>query len=150
MQFQRQYILRDLFKACCGFATSECGFLQEQHNDDKNIISGEEQVIDRILPVASGFWGCGMFGNDKYLKVIQSWIAATACARPLVCIHTFSPDDLRIEEAFNAKIVPVIVKGAVKLGELVNALIEEFPKAKRVEPSLNLFDFINQMFSQKL
>ena len=55
-------ILRDINKAFCGFS-----------------LAGEE--MDGI---ASGKWGCGVFGGNPYLKVLQQWIAASLAGKDVV------------------------------------------------------------------
>ncbi|CAI5718245.1 unnamed protein product [Peronospora destructor] len=65
-QYTRGYVLRDLVKACAGFAYSEA--------------SGNEHC----WPVASGNWGCGVFQGDRELKFLIQWLAASLCHRELV------------------------------------------------------------------
>ena len=33
--------------------------------------------------IATGHWGCGAFGGDRYLKSLLQWIAASAAGRSL-------------------------------------------------------------------
>ncbi|KAK8790449.1 hypothetical protein WA171_001972 [Blastocystis sp. BT1] len=62
LQFEDNMILRDINKAFCGFS-----------------LAGEE--MDGI---ASGKWGCGVFGGNPYLKVLQQWIAASLAGKDVV------------------------------------------------------------------
>ncbi|KAF0976917.1 hypothetical protein FDP41_004212 [Naegleria fowleri] len=148
MQFQKEYMTRDLLKAVCGFALKSSDNLLQQTNGENCEYSKVLSKINDKIPLASGFWGCGMFGNDRYLKVIQSWLAATICDRPLIYIHTFSPNDAKIEEEFNTKVVPAIVERSVKLRELLSYVLMEFPKEKREHPELTLFEAIQQKFGR--
>lgn len=40
------------------------------------------------MPIATGNWGCGVFGGDKFLKALLQANAATAADRPLLNYHT--------------------------------------------------------------
>ena len=47
----------------------------------------------RMLPVATGNWGCGAFLGDPALKAIVQWIAASAEGRP---VRYFTFGDARV------------------------------------------------------
>jgi poly(ADP-ribose) glycohydrolase len=71
-QFSQIAILRELNKA-------RSGFLRDA----------------RQLPIASGNWGCGVFGGDPPLKAVIQWLAASAEGRAL---RYFSFGDARVGE----------------------------------------------------
>ena len=54
-------VLRELNKAKCGF--------QRTPSQLKN------------CPIATGNWGCGVFGGDSVLKFLLQWVAASDCGR---------------------------------------------------------------------
>jgi poly(ADP-ribose) glycohydrolase len=58
MQYKESALLRELAKAQAGFARDA-----------------------RMLPVATGNWGCGVFGGDPALKGVLQWLAASAEGR---------------------------------------------------------------------
>ena len=62
LQFEDNMILRDINKALCGFS-----------------LAGEE-----MEGIASGKWGCGVFGGNPYLKVLQQWVAASLTGKNVV------------------------------------------------------------------
>ncbi len=69
-QYSLEAIHRELGKA-------RSGFLRDQ----------------RLLPIASGNWGCGAFGGDPQLKAVIQWLAASAEGRRL---RYFTFGDLRV------------------------------------------------------
>ncbi|KAL9642061.1 hypothetical protein ABK040_004110 [Willaertia magna] len=119
-QFEKQYLLREVKKAYCGF-------MKVDDNDEH-------------LPIASGFWGCGVFGGDKQLKIILQWIAASLADRPKLMIHLFSPDDLRIAKEFKENILPK-VQGLKHVEKICDLLFELYPQARR-EQSTTVFEFL--------
>jgi poly(ADP-ribose) glycohydrolase len=62
IQFEKQYIDRELIKAYCGFFDS----------------TGKNN------PIASGNWGCGMFGGNIHLKSVIQLLAAAEHKRDFV------------------------------------------------------------------
>lgn len=58
-QFEEKMILRDINKAFSGF-----------------LLTGE-----KMEGIASGKWGCGVFGGDPSLKCLQQWIAASLAGK---------------------------------------------------------------------
>ncbi|KAJ3057025.1 hypothetical protein HK097_001509 [Rhizophlyctis rosea] len=79
-QYRRNYLIRELNKAYCGFVQS--------------IVTCHE----RPPQIATGNWGCGAFNGDKQLKALIQLIATAAARRDLV-YFTFGDakfaDDLR-------------------------------------------------------
>ena len=55
----------------------------------------EEVRADR-LGIASGNWGCGVFGGDKFLKALLQAIAATLADRPLLQYYTYVTRSQRV------------------------------------------------------
>ncbi|XP_065348336.1 poly(ADP-ribose) glycohydrolase-like isoform X2 [Cloeon dipterum] len=62
-QWEERYVSRELKKAFLGFSRA-----------------GSEKL-------ASGFWGCGAFKGDPWLKLAIQWIAASAASKDLVIHH---------------------------------------------------------------
>lgn len=80
MQFEEKLIRRDVNKAYCGF-------YHEQSIESTN------SSLDKGLPVAGGFWGCGAFGGFNKLKCLIQLIACVANRRNLV-FYTFGNEEL--------------------------------------------------------
>lgn len=49
-----------------------------------------------LRPLATGNWGCGVFGGDPQLKAVLQWVAASAAGCPAMVYHTFG--DKRVEQ----------------------------------------------------
>lgn len=50
------------------------------------------------LGVATGNWGCGVFGGNLALKCLLQWMAASQAGRPFVLYFSFqNPDALRLQ-----------------------------------------------------
>ena len=85
IQFQGQYIEREVCKAYAGF------------------MRNEEYDVPNLRDVATGKWGCGEFGGYFPLKFLIMWIAASmASRRVIVCtLRDESTDQIRsIVETF--------------------------------------------------
>jgi poly(ADP-ribose) glycohydrolase len=94
-QFSQAHLLRELGKA-------RSGFLRDA----------------RAIPVATGNWGCGVFGGDPALKAVLQWLAASAEGRAL---HYFSFRDPRIGDL--AAFVATAQKRVGTVGELFQRLL---------------------------
>ncbi|GFQ04717.1 probable poly(ADP-ribose) glycohydrolase 2 [Phtheirospermum japonicum] len=75
-QYGLESLLREANKAYCGFLLL-----------DPNVEGGETGV-------ATGNWGCGVFGGDVEVKVVIQWLAASEARRPFVSYYTFGVEAL--------------------------------------------------------
>jgi poly(ADP-ribose) glycohydrolase len=57
-QYSKKGIRREICKAYAGF-------------------SGAGLEADEDIPIVSGRWGCGAFGGDEDLKILEQWVAAS-------------------------------------------------------------------------
>ncbi|EFJ33511.1 hypothetical protein SELMODRAFT_84118 [Selaginella moellendorffii] len=74
-QFDAALMLRELNKAYCGFLVHQsiqCGGSSESARG-----------------VATGNWGCGVFGGDHEVKSMLQWLAASEAGRPFLLYYTF-------------------------------------------------------------
>ena len=103
-QYSKPNIVRELNKAYSGFS----------HNvaDDK---PGENSMT----MVATGNWGCGMFGGNKHLKTLIQWMAASRVGRPLR-YYTFREPDLIKEQM---KLTKALLERKTTIGQLYEILI---------------------------
>ncbi len=77
-QFHGQDILRELNKAYSGFSCE---------------VVGDDLATGKLVPVATGNWGCGAFRGDKHLKTLIQWMAASRAGRE-VKYYTFKDEEL--------------------------------------------------------
>ena len=101
IQYQKTAIVRELNKAYSGFS--------HQLSDDKP---------GHMTTVATGNWGCGMFGGNKRLKMLLQWMAASRVGRP-VQYHTFREPELVKELTEVAK---ELIEKKVTVGQLYKIL----------------------------
>jgi len=121
-QFSIDNVERELNKAYCGFYSS----------------SG-----NKLSPVASGHWGCGVFNGSKDLKSIIQWAASTVAGRPLV-YFTFA-DDL-FAEAMKA-IIDIFKEKNVTVGDALKAVQEYAALLEDSKSNLLLFAYLEARFS---
>ncbi len=74
-QYSVEGMHRELLKAYCGFSVARKGRVQSAPEDgDSMSLPQVGAFADRRVPsglVATGHWGCGVFGGDPFLKVVQ-------------------------------------------------------------------------------
>lgn len=76
VEFHRQSVTRELNKAYSGFSCR---------------ITRDDPDKGHMAQIATGNWGCGAFGGDKYLKTLIQWLAASRAGRD-VKYFTFTKD----------------------------------------------------------
>lgn len=103
-EFEEESLARELNKAYCGFSFR---------------IAGDNPDSNEWRPVATGNWGCGMFGGNKELKTLLQWMAASLAGRP-VKYHSFRDHTLSEEQA---KIVALLMEKGVSVGQLYGILV---------------------------
>eukprot|EP00057_Strongylocentrotus_purpuratus_P021526 XP_011676000.1 PREDICTED: uncharacterized protein LOC585285 isoform X1 [Strongylocentrotus purpuratus] len=55
-------------------------------------------------PIATGNWGCGVFGGDPQLKSLLQWVAASQCRAPSLFYYSFNDERVRQLEQVTLKI----------------------------------------------
>ena len=108
-QFHRQDILRELNKAYSGFSGK---------------IAGDDPSAGKLMPVATGNWGCGAFGGDKHLKTLVQWMAASRAGRE-VKYYTFSEKPLAEKQV---KVVEKLRSQKMTVSQLYAHLISNSTK----------------------
>ena len=111
----------------CGGIKHQCSLIQFKRELDKSYCGFScdesiEKVGDGIrrLPVASGNWGCGMFGGNKEVKTIIQWISASICGRELN-YYTFK--DVKLSEKQEA-FAKLCLENGLTTGDLFNLCLE--------------------------
>ena len=103
-QYIKPSIVRELNKAYSGFS--------HQLSDDR-------PSENKMTTVATGNWGCGMFGGHKHLKMLIQWMAASRVGRP-VQYHTFREPEL-IQEL--VKVTEALLQQKVTVAQLYEILV---------------------------
>ncbi|XP_010522254.1 PREDICTED: probable poly(ADP-ribose) glycohydrolase 2 [Tarenaya hassleriana] len=112
-QYKREGLLREVNKAFCGYlqrniyqvnrshrmkleahdsleSASVSQELQSPHQKERLYCDTEEKI-----GVATGNWGCGVFGGDPELKTMIQWLAASQSGRPFMSYYTFGLEALQ-------------------------------------------------------
>ncbi|KAL3982892.1 Poly (ADP-ribose) glycohydrolase (PARG) family protein [Acanthocheilonema viteae] len=116
-QFNIELVDRELLKAYVGFAVND----------------------ETMKPVATGNWGCGVYGGDLHLKSLIQLMASSAQKRCL-CYFTFG--DQKFAEDFT-EIYKLLVQADTTVGQLynmINGYCSEYDK----NSSPMLFEYISR------
>ncbi|KNA08296.1 hypothetical protein SOVF_163820, partial [Spinacia oleracea] len=105
-QYQSQFLLREVNKAFCGFL-DHTEYLQQQ-------------VHESNVGVATGNWGCGIFGGDAQLKSMIQWVSASQASIPFVSYYTFGLDKVQNLD----QVVEWIVSQKWTVGDLWKKLVD--------------------------
>ncbi len=97
-QYEPKYMMRDVLKAYTGF---RCSGTQKG--------------------VATGNWGCGVFGGDLHFKSCLQWLAASAAGRKM-SYYAFGEGGILTDEL--PKLAADAMKNKVTCGQLLSALNE--------------------------
>ncbi|EPB77285.1 hypothetical protein ANCCEY_03656 [Ancylostoma ceylanicum] len=114
-QYTRASIDRELNKAYAAFATG----------------------IKELRPIATGNWGCGIFGGDKELKGLIQIIAAAKAGRQMI-YYTFG--DKKLEISLN-KQYEQLVQQETTVGTIYKALLSYWKDRER-KPQLSVFQHV--------
>lgn len=93
------------------------------------------EIVKGGLGIATGNWGCGVFGGNLPLKCMLQWLAASQAGCPFVLYFSFqNPEALRLQE-----VADWILQERWLVGELWS-LVSEYALNKHFH--VNLFDWI--------
>ena len=123
IQYTKQNILRELNKACCGF---------------EHIIVSDDWSASKVVPVATGNWGCGAFGGNKKMKTIIQWMAASRVGRD---VKYFTFDDQRLSEE-QSKIIAALLGQNMTVGQLYQLIVADHSKK-------DVFKYLSQRSSSE-
>ncbi|KAL6740258.1 hypothetical protein Aduo_013629 [Ancylostoma duodenale] len=90
-----------------------------------------------LRPIATGNWGCGIFGGDKELKGLIQIIAAAKAGRPMI-YYTFG--DKKLEISIN-KQYEQLVREEATVGTIYKALLS-YSKKREQNPRLSVFQHV--------
>uniref|UniRef100_A0A4W6F4S9 poly(ADP-ribose) glycohydrolase n=1 Tax=Lates calcarifer TaxID=8187 RepID=A0A4W6F4S9_LATCA len=130
-QFSPEKINRELNKAYCGFARPE-----EQNQN--------------LAAVATGNWGCGVFGGDTRLKALLQMLAAAEAGRD-VAYFTFGDSQL-MTDVHNMH--SFLTQRSISVGEVYDLLGQYYSSVCKSclgrRPDVSLYSFIYQQVSPSL
>lgn len=130
-QFRPEKINRELNKAYCGFARSE----DQRQN---------------LAAVATGNWGCGVFGGDARLKALLQMLAAAEAGRD-VAYFTFGDSQL-MTDVHNMH--SFLSQRNISVGEVYDLLGQYHSSVCKSclgrRPEVSLYSFIYQQVSSSL
>ncbi|KAE9411911.1 hypothetical protein Angca_006309, partial [Angiostrongylus cantonensis] len=96
-----------------------------------------------VPPVATGNWGCGVFGGDKELKILIQMMAAAHAGRDMI-YYTFSSRSF--EYSANEQYEKMVQKKA-SVGAVYKALTS-YQKERERNPRLSVFDHVYAVISE--
>ncbi|KAL6740254.1 hypothetical protein Aduo_013626 [Ancylostoma duodenale] len=105
--------------------------------------SGFRSVQRPARPIATGNWGCGVFGGDKELKSLIQMIAAAKVGRDMI-YYTFSNE--QFERSMNEHYEKLVQKKAT-VGSIYKALIS-YRKERERNPRLRVFEHVYAFISE--
>ncbi|XP_029311913.1 poly(ADP-ribose) glycohydrolase isoform X2 [Cottoperca gobio] len=130
-QFRPDRLNRELNKAYCGFARPE-----EQNRN--------------LSAVATGNWGCGVFGGDTHLKALLQMLAAAEAGRD-VAYFTFGDSKLMTDVH---KMHSFLTRRKISVGQVYDLLGQYYSSVCKSclgrRPDISLYSFIYQQFSSSL
>ncbi|EYB96491.1 hypothetical protein Y032_0150g2782 [Ancylostoma ceylanicum] len=94
-------------------------------------------------PIATGNWGCGVFGGDKELKSLIQMIAAAKVGRDMI-YYTFSNEEF--ERSMNEHYEKLVQKKAT-VGSIYKALLS-YRKERERNPRLKVFEHVYAFISE--
>ncbi|CAK4679794.1 unnamed protein product [Aphanomyces euteiches] len=121
-QYRAQDILRELVKAHVGFLP---------------LFDENPQASQQRRHVATGNWGCGVFGGDVELKFIIQWLAASINSRPMA-YYTFKNERL---EARLTQFVAACQQTSPQI--IVDKLIQDNARFRQyMKTSTSVFEYL--------
>jgi len=83
----------------------------------------DQKALEQWPVIATGNWGCGVFGGVIQLKAVLQWLAASECERRLRYFPFDAPVGSELEEISKA-----FCKADVTVGQVFSALCSIMPK----------------------
>ncbi|AEC08595.1 unnamed protein product [Arabidopsis thaliana] len=75
---------------------------------------------EKKIGVATGNWGCGVFGGDPELKIMLQWLAISQSGRPFMSYYTFG---LQALQNLN-QVIEMVALQEMTVGDLWKKLVE--------------------------
>eukprot|EP01133_Synstelium_polycarpum_P001179 gene1179-1356_t len=122
LQYSPIYIERELNKSYCGF----------YDRYSKTIPP----------PIATGNWGCGVFGGDRYLKSIIQYMSSSHSGRELV-YYAYGDEKFSNELTM---MVTLLQQGGFTVGQLYKSLWEYYKLTSKSKSNISLFTYLEAHF----
>ncbi|CAF1865740.1 BnaCnng33150D [Brassica napus] len=132
-QYKPERLLREINKAFSGYL-HQCKH-QAGPPPSSAVESSKRWCMDdheEKIGVATGNWGCGVFGGDPEVKIMLQWLAISQSGRPFMSYYTFG---LQALQNVN-QVIERIGLQEMKVGELWSKLVEY--SAERLSRSTRL------------
>ncbi|XP_013633340.1 PREDICTED: probable poly(ADP-ribose) glycohydrolase 2 [Brassica oleracea var. oleracea] len=94
-QYKPDGLLREVNKAFTGYlhqCKHQAGTLPSSASGSQVVECSERLCIDheeKKIGVATGNWGCGVFGGDPEVKIMLQWLTISQSGRPFMSYYTF-------------------------------------------------------------
>ncbi|XP_010469662.1 PREDICTED: poly(ADP-ribose) glycohydrolase 1 isoform X1 [Camelina sativa] len=88
--------------------------------------------------VATGNWGCGVFGGDLELKATIQWLAASQTRRPFISYYTFGVEALQNLD----QVTKWILSHKWTVGDLWNMMLEYSAQRLNKQTNLGFFSWL--------
>ncbi|XP_072970756.1 poly(ADP-ribose) glycohydrolase 1-like isoform X3 [Typha angustifolia] len=104
----------------------------------ENKKGGQSTESKESIGIATGNWGCGVFGGDPEVKSMIQWLAASQALRPFIHYYTFGEASL---EGLK-QVTQWILNHGWTVGELWNMLVEYSSKRLRRETNVGFLAWL--------
>ncbi|KAF8108704.1 hypothetical protein N665_0104s0030 [Sinapis alba] len=126
-QYKPDGLLREVNKAFTGYL-NQCKHqedsLSSSPSGSQSFECSERLCTDhemKKIGVATGNWGCGVFGGDPEVKIMLQWLAISQSGRPFMSYYTFG---LQALQNINQVTERIGLQDQMNVGELWNKLVE--------------------------
>ncbi|VDO37431.1 unnamed protein product [Onchocerca flexuosa] len=148
MDKQKNMVCRDRFnRLCCELVAIDALPFSNKH-EQFNIDLIDRELLKAYVgftvnngtmkPVATGNWGCGVFGGDLHLKSLIQLMASSAQKR---CLYYFTFGDRKFAENFT-EIYKILVQANITVGQLYE-IIKDYCSEYDENSSPLLFEYIS-------
>ncbi|RDY14067.1 Poly(ADP-ribose) glycohydrolase 1, partial [Mucuna pruriens] len=168
-QYRENFLLREINKAFCGFlyqckyqpykkilqengfssapfdaaATTSMGTCERKFSNNK--IRSSQNDYHRMdqgnnIGVATGNWGCGVFGGDPEIKTIIQWLSASQALRPFIAYYTVGLEALKNLD----EVAHWISSQRWTVGDLWKMLIEYSTNRSKGETNVGFFQWLRR------
>ncbi|KAL0774754.1 hypothetical protein Bca101_039906 [Brassica carinata] len=101
-------------------------------------VEGSDCMDHEDVGVATGNWGCGVFGGDPELKAMIQWLAASRARRPFISYYTFGAQALENLD----QVTKWILSHDWTVGDLWNMMLEYSAQRLYKQTHLGFFSWL--------
>ncbi|XP_013693048.2 poly(ADP-ribose) glycohydrolase 1-like [Brassica napus] len=111
---------------------------QKQASNFVRDVEGSDCMDHEAVGVATGNWGCGVFGGDPELKAMIQWLAASRARRPFISYYTFGAQALENLD----QVTKWILSHDWTVGDLWNMMLEYSAQRLYKQTHLGFFSWL--------